>query len=213
MERWEAVRVLFERTQLPDEAVLGAMAVLDTDGVQLTMANVVAAAFIAHKNHGTSTDDRISYFRSDIVPLLPFTDLKRDELRLLALAWRAMPSRTRLDVALDLAHTLGAPPLNVGRPAVLALLVPECMAMTDEQHARVVLCAAALMASPTGTPENQRWMWGLPCAGVSREFIVSWAVHIALLARSRIDTATKVCEEPARGTKRPREEGITVGGV
>jgi hypothetical protein len=213
MERWEAVRVLFERTQLPDEAVLGAMAVLDTDGVQLTMANVVAAAFIAYKNHGTSTDDRISYFRSDIVPLLPCTDLKRDELRLLAAIGWGMPSRTRLDGALDLAHTLGAPPLNVGRPAVLALLVPECMAMTDEQHARVVLCAAALMASPASTPELERWMWGLPCDSASREFIVSWAVRIALLARSRIDTATKAHEEPARGTKRPREEGIAVGGV
>ena len=213
MERWKAVTMMYEETQLPDDAVLGAMSVLDTAGVPLTMANVVAAAFIAYKNYGTATYDRISDFRREIVPLLPWSDLKRDELRLLeAIGW-GVPSRTRLDGALDLAHTLGAPPLNVGRPAVLALLVPECIAMTDAQHTRVVLCAAALMARPTGTPEPQRWMWGLPCDSASREFIVSWAVRIALLARSRIDTATKVHEEPARGTKRPREEGITVGGV
>jgi len=214
MERWKAVTMMYEETQLPDAAVLGAMAVLDTDGVQLTVANVVAAAFMSYKNYGTSTMcDRISDFRREIVPLLPHTDLKRDELRLLeAIGW-GMPSRTRLDGALDLAHAIGAPPLNVGRPAVLALLMPECVAMLDEQHARVVLCAAWIMASPTGVPEPPSWMRGLPCDSASREFIVSWAVRIARLARSRIGTATKVREEPARGVKRPREEGITVGGV
>ena len=214
MKRWEAVRWLFERTELPDNAVLGAMSVLDTDGVQLTVANVVAAAFMSYKNYGTSTMcDRISDFRREIVPLLPTTDLKRDELQLLeAIGW-GMPSRTRLDGALDLAHAIGAPPLDVGRPAVLALLMPECVAMLDEQHARVVLCAAWIMASPTGMPAPPSWMRGLPCDSASREFIVSWAVRIARLARSRLDTAATAHEEPARGTKRPRGEGITVGGV
>ena len=219
MERWEAVKMLYEETQLPDAAVLGAMAVLDTDGVPLTVVNVVAAAFMSYKNYGTSTTcDRMSDFRREIVPLLPHTDLKRDELRLLAAIGWGLPSRTRLDGALELAYDFGVPlPESVeallGRSAVLALLVPECMAMTDEQHARVVLCTAALMASPAASPELERWMRGLPCDSASREFIVSWAVRIALLARSRIDTATKVHEEPARGTKRPREEEITVGGV
>ncbi len=217
LPRWgpeTVVRVLFEETQLNDTAVLGAISILDLAGVQLTMPYVVAAAFLSYKNHGTSTDDRISYFRSQIVPLLPVDDdfdFKDYELRLLkAIGW-GMPSRTRLDDALIFAHGLGVPQSKslealLGRLAVLALLLPDCVAMTGPQHARVVLCAAAIMKTPAGTLDN--YMCGLPCAGVSREFIVIWAVRIVLLAQSRIGTETKEAPGSAQGTKRPREESF-----
>jgi len=193
MSRSQAVLKLYESTQLPATTILGAMGILDKGGLPLTTANLVAAAFSAYKTYETSTPDEISTFQTEMVHGIEQTDLKADELRVLAAVGWTLPARTRMDCVSNLAHSLGAEWLNYTRAAVLALLVDECKTMTDDQYARAILCAAAQMQQP----DDRTWMRGLPTKTVARGYILRWGLRVAAMAGGPAPEA--------RGTKRKRE--------
>lgn len=189
MTRGAAVAKLYDGTHLGAETIVGTMTLLERARVPLTLQNLVAAAFTAYKAYDTSVDERVLFFQTHMVPGIEKTNLKADEMAILAAVGWVVPARTRLDCVRNLAHALQVEGLSYERAAVLALLVGESRAMTDDAYARVVLHAAALLAKPA----DVTWMAALPTAEVTREYILRWGLRVA-----------EVGGPDAQGTKRKR---------
>jgi len=194
LSRGEAVRCLYDETHLTPVSIVGTFQILDKAGCALALENVLAAAWTAYKVYETYVSQTMTDFRA-VAPLAK-QDLRARELELLASIQWTVPTRSRTDVVDDLAHELGVASLDCGRAAVLSLVMPECARMTDDQYARVVLCAAAQLAQV----EDILWAAKLATPAIGADYIIKWSSRIASLAGPRAGPAT------ASGNKRKREE-------
>ena len=186
LSRTEAVRRLYDDTLLPPTTIVGTFGILDKADCALTLDNVLAAAWTAYKTYETHVSQKLSYFRG-LAPNAE-ADLRVAELRVLgALGW-AVPARTRVHAVDDLAYKLDLTKLDYGRASVLSLVLPECARMTDEQYARVVLCAAAQLAKL----QDMQWAARLASDDVGVDYIMTWGVRVACVSG------------PSSGVKRKR---------
>ena len=149
------------------------------------MENVLAAAWTAYKVYETYVSQTMTDFRA-VAPLAT-QDLRARELELLASIQWTVPTRSRTDVVDDLAHKLGVASLDCGRAAVLSLVMPECARMTDDQYARVVLCAAAQLAQV----EDILWAAKLATPAIGADYIIKWSSRIAKC----LDTSASLVED------------------
>jgi len=169
------VQTMFERTNLPVEAILGAYAILEKGKLPCTARNLIAASFSAFKAYTTKANRRISFFQGQMVPALQKTDLAADELRVLAAASWGIPSATRVDCVRRVAHEAGAGDFCFDRAIILSLLLPECDDMPDTFYALVVLFAAVHLANA-----DVPWLKNLPTVDISRDDIVEHGMKLAL---------------------------------
>jgi len=198
MSRFAVVRGLWDDTELPPIAIMGAMTIMDKAACTRTKSNVVAASFSAYKMYETSTNETVSFFQKHMVPKLGITNLVADEQRLLASIGWTLPSRTRMDCVDALADEIGANSINLARAALLAMTVPECIAMEEDCFARIVLFATCQMDMAEDSPPE--WLRQLPTAEVTRNHILLWGLRVAHLA----GPAEEVHTDAACGTKRKR---------
>lgn len=190
LSRSEAVRRLYEDTHLTPVSIVGTFQILDKAKCALLLENVLTAAWTAYKVYETYVSQTLTDFRA-VAPIAT-QDLRGPELYLLASIQWTVPARSRTDAVDELLHALGVAGLDYGQAAVLSLVLPECSAMTDDQYARVVVCAAAQLART----KDMSWAAGLATPAVGADYIMKWGLRIASLAGPR----------EASGTKRKREE-------
>lgn len=194
LSRSEAVLQLYEHTQLTPTSIVGTFQIIDKAGCSLILENVLTAAWVAYKVYETFVSPKLRDFRT-IAPMA-MEDLREREIGMLSLMQWAVPARSRTDVVDDLAYKLGVHNLDYGRAAVLSLVLPECTAMTDDQYARVVLCAAAQLERPT----DLVWASSMATPAIGADYIISWAARIAGLSGP---SGQEIASH--QGTKRKRE--------
>lgn len=185
LSRSEAVRCLYEDTHLTPNSIVGTFQILDKAGCALVLENVLAAAWTAYKVYETYVSQTLTDFRA-VAPIATL-DLRDHEVRLLSSMLWTVPVRCRIDAVDDLAHKLGVTDVDFGRAAVLSLVFPECLSMTDEQYARVVLCAAAQLAET----QHIDWAAKLTTPAIGADFIIKWGTRIASLAGERTEPSKK----------------------
>ena len=177
---------LYDGTYLSTASILGAMAILGKAHMPLTVPNLVAAAFTAYKTYDTwhpGTHHTISAFQTYMVPGIERTELKVDEMHVLAAVGWTVPARTRVDCVRNLVHYLGLEGLAglegftgvYERATLRALLVDECSTMEDDAYARVVLYAAVHLAKP----QMVAWLIKLPTKAVPQDYIHRWGLRVA----------------------------------
>jgi hypothetical protein len=193
---------LFDGTYLSTATILGAFAIVDKARVPLTVPNLVAAAFAAYKTYDTCIHQKVSAFQTHVVPGIERTDLKVDEMQVLAAVGWTVPARTRIDCVRNLAHSLGLAGIAglegftgvYERATLRALLVDECSTMEDDAYARVVLYAAVQLAKP----QMVAWLVALPTKAVPHDYIHRWGLRVAQVTPGEP-------APPDRGAKRKRE--------
>ena len=190
LSRGEAVRQLYDHTFLSPTAIVGTFQILDKADCCLVLENVLAAAWTAYKVYETYVSQTMTDFRA-VAPLAT-QDLRARELELLASMQFTVPTRSRTDVIDDLAHEVGVVGLDYGRAAVLSLVLPECARMTDDQYARVVLCAAARLSQF----EDMSWAAQITTPAITADYLMEWSSKIVALAGP----------SAVQGTKRKRPE-------
>jgi len=198
LTRPQAVEKLYNDTLLPPTTIIGAFEILDKSGRPLTPDNVAASAWSAYKAYETAVTEKASDFHAILGNCFPDTDLVASEIDLLSAVGWTVPPRTRLDCVDELARKVNAGSIDYARAALLSLIIPECQAMTNDQYARVVLCAAVLINKTA----DVAWTRHLATKDIGRDYIVHWATEVAEVA----GPPSPAPPSPVRrGVKRKRE--------
>jgi hypothetical protein len=187
----DVLHMLFEKTELPVEAILGAYAILEKGGMPCNLRYLIAASFTAYKVYTTHACQLVSTFQARMLPSWTKTDIVADELRVLAAISNVVPWRTRMDCVRRVAGEVGAGAFDFDRAIILTLLLPECDTMDDDLYARAVLYAAVHLLR-----EDVSWLGRLATPAAPKDEIARVGMDIAFCGYEQ--------EGSPAGTKRKR---------